>query len=77
MANTTRDDDPQLVTDVSERGPAMEVVADGDRAGLSLKRYFTRDGVHPYDELEWELRDAVLTNWRDGTTSTTEREVAR
>ena len=28
--------------------------------GLRFERYFTRDGVHPYDAIEWELRDAVI-----------------
>src|SRR5213593_3527008 len=30
------------------------------RPGLRLERHFTRDGVHPYDEIEWELRDASI-----------------
>jgi ribonucleoside-diphosphate reductase alpha chain len=30
------------------------------RRGLLLDRYFTREGVHPYDEIDWELRDAVI-----------------
>jgi len=30
--------------------------------GLSLARYFTQKGVHPYDEIEWELREAAITN---------------
>ena len=30
--------------------------------GLRFTRRFTRPGVHPYDEVEWELRDAVITN---------------
>src|SRR5688572_33139044 len=30
------------------------------RRGLRLERHFTREGVHPYDEIEWELRDAVI-----------------
>ena len=29
-------------------------------SGLRFPRTFTRDGVHPYDEIEWELRDAVI-----------------
>jgi ribonucleoside-diphosphate reductase alpha chain len=29
--------------------------------GLTLHRYFTREGVHPYDELQWELRTAAIT----------------
>src|SRR5216684_2924516 len=28
--------------------------------GLQLQRTFTRDGVHPYDEIVWELRNAVI-----------------
>ena len=31
------------------------------RPGLSLSRYFTKEGVHPYDELTWELRTAAIT----------------
>ncbi|MDQ6858171.1 MAG: vitamin B12-dependent ribonucleotide reductase [Chloroflexota bacterium] len=29
-------------------------------AGLRFERYFTRDGVHPYDDIAWEIRDAVI-----------------
>ncbi|MFD0777068.1 hypothetical protein ACFQZ2_24295, partial [Streptomonospora algeriensis] len=25
----------------------------------------TQPGVHPYDAVEWERRDVVMTNWRD------------
>ena len=28
--------------------------------GLAIERRFTRAGVHPYDEIEWELRDSVI-----------------
>src|SRR5580698_8435033 len=35
--------------------------------GLTLRRIFTREGVHPYDEITWERRDVVMTNWRDGS----------
>ncbi|HJW49625.1 MAG TPA: vitamin B12-dependent ribonucleotide reductase [Candidatus Limnocylindria bacterium] len=30
------------------------------RKGLRLERHFTREGVHPYDDIDWELRDAVI-----------------
>src|SRR5262252_5994531 len=30
--------------------------------GLSFKRYFTKAGVSPYDEVEWELRTAAITD---------------
>ncbi len=28
--------------------------------GLAVERRFTRKGVHPFDELEWEVRDAMI-----------------
>ena len=31
-----------------------------DDQGLAIERRFTREGVHPFDELEWELRDALI-----------------
>jgi ribonucleoside-diphosphate reductase alpha chain len=31
-------------------------------AGLGIRRYFTRAGVHPYDELIWESRHAKIEN---------------
>ena len=34
-------------------------------AGLSIQRVFT-SGVHPYDEVVWERRDVVQTNWKTG-----------
>jgi ribonucleoside-diphosphate reductase alpha chain len=37
------------------------------REGLTLRRIYTREGVHPYDEVTWERRDVVMTNWRDGS----------
>ena len=27
---------------------------------LSIKRYFTTPGVHPFDSVEWETRDARI-----------------
>jgi ribonucleoside-diphosphate reductase alpha chain len=38
----------------------QSVSAPAPKKGLRLERYFTREGVHPYDEIEWELRDAVI-----------------
>jgi ribonucleoside-diphosphate reductase alpha chain len=30
--------------------------------GIHFERYYTTEGVDPYDTVEWELRDAVITN---------------
>ncbi|WP_410654510.1 vitamin B12-dependent ribonucleotide reductase [Amycolatopsis sp. lyj-112] len=43
--------------------------------GLSVRRVFTTEGVHPYDQVTWEQRDVVMTNWRDGTVNFEQRGV--
>ncbi|MGW0805170.1 vitamin B12-dependent ribonucleotide reductase [Nonomuraea sp. NPDC002799] len=45
------------------------------RKGLKMKRIFTKPGVHPYDEIKWERRDVVMTNWRDGSINFEQRGV--
>src|SRR6266508_3622997 len=40
--------------------PGATPVGAASKKGLRLERYFTREGVHPYDEIEWEFRDAVI-----------------
>jgi ribonucleoside-diphosphate reductase alpha chain len=47
----------------------------GSRKGLTIARIHTREGVHPYDEVTWERRDVVMTNWRDGTVNFEQRGV--
>ncbi len=34
--------------------------------GLKIERVFSTEGVHPYDEINWERRDVVQTNWKTG-----------
>ncbi|MDQ1295209.1 MAG: ribonucleoside-diphosphate reductase alpha chain, partial [Actinomycetota bacterium] len=38
------------------------------RRGLKIRRIFSTAGTHPYDEVTWERRDVVQTNWRTGET---------
>src|SRR5215468_2229426 len=45
------------------------------RTGLNVQRVYTSEGVHPYDEVTWEHRDVVMTNWRDGTVNFEQRGV--
>ena len=37
------------------------------RSEIGIRRHFSTEGVHPYDEVVWERRDARITNFRDGT----------
>ncbi|WP_433503252.1 vitamin B12-dependent ribonucleotide reductase [Pseudonocardia halophobica] len=47
----------------------------GVRRGLTVERLHTTPGVHPYDEVTWERRDVVMTNWRDGSINFEQRGV--
>ena len=45
------------------------------KTGLTLNRVFSTQGVHPYDEINWERRDVVQTNWKTGETVFEQRGV--
>ncbi|MEV4725519.1 vitamin B12-dependent ribonucleotide reductase [Micromonospora humida] len=47
----------------------------GAVTGLKVQRVWTTEGVHPYDEVAWERRDVVMTNWRDGSINFEQRGV--
>ena len=54
-------------------GPGARKTRGGDtpkiqRKGLTIERVYTTAGVHPYDEVTWERRDVVQTNWKSGET---------
>src|SRR5437868_1684073 len=42
---------------IPQTAPAQEV---GAGSGLSMGRYFTTPGTHPFDTVEWERRDARI-----------------
>jgi ribonucleoside-diphosphate reductase alpha chain len=38
-----------------------------DRLAIGIRRHYTTAGVHPYDQVAWENRDARISNWKDGS----------
>jgi ribonucleoside-diphosphate reductase alpha chain len=50
----------------TRKGKAAQAGSKG-RSRLTVQRIHTSPGVHPYDQVTWERRDVVMTNWRDGT----------
>jgi ribonucleoside-diphosphate reductase alpha chain len=42
---------------------------------VSFERVYTTAGVHPYDDVTWESRDVVQTNWKTGETVFEQRGV--
>jgi len=39
----------------------------GRASGLSFSRHFTRPGISPFDEMTWELRDAIIQDYKGRT----------
>ena len=37
-----------------------------EQAGIGIRRHFTTADAHPYDVVEWERRDARISNWKTG-----------
>ncbi len=44
-------------------------------SALSIARYFTEEGTHPYDQLSWEKRESSITNPSTGKTVFEQKEV--
>ena len=38
-----------------------------ERLSIGIQRHFTQPGVHPYDTIKWEKRDARIANWKTGS----------
>ncbi|HET9254577.1 MAG TPA: vitamin B12-dependent ribonucleotide reductase, partial [Pseudonocardiaceae bacterium] len=45
------------------------------KRALRMERVYTTENRHPYDEVTWQRRDVVMTNWRDGTVNFEQRGV--
>jgi ribonucleoside-diphosphate reductase alpha chain len=38
----------------------------GERLGIGIRRHFTTESQHPYDEVVWERRDSRISDYRTG-----------
>src|SRR6187431_2424005 len=58
-------------------GPTSGAAAKASKktAAPTMDRVFSTGGVHPYDEITWERRDVVQTNWKTGETVFEQRGV--
>ena len=45
------------------------------RGGLAFRRHFTTAGTHPFDQTDWEIRDAVIPNFKEGGNAFEQRGV--
>jgi len=69
------DDKPVGKVRPEAAGPAGAPAGTTRPGGLRVERVWTTPGIHPYDQVTWERRDVVMTNWRDGTVNFEQRGV--
>ncbi|MGH3673821.1 MAG: vitamin B12-dependent ribonucleotide reductase [Pseudonocardiaceae bacterium] len=62
-------------TPVGAGSGAAGAPATQPKRALRVERVYTTEGRHPYDEITWQHRDVVMTNWRDGTVNFEQRGV--
>jgi len=54
-------------TTVTPTPAAPENAVTPKAPGLSFQRFFTKPGISPYDEIEWEFRTALISDAQGGT----------
>src|SRR5580700_7209694 len=50
------------ITSETTPAPVNTATLSKKAPGLSFRRFFTKTGVSPYDEIEWEKRTALITD---------------
>jgi len=53
----------------------VQVIGASDPKGLTFQRHFSTEGIHPFDQVEWETRDAVIPNFKEGGNAFEQRGV--
>src|ERR1700675_2049007 len=55
------------ITSETTAAPVSTATPSKKAPGLSFRRFFTKTGVSPYDEIEWEKRTALITDAKGNT----------
>ena len=50
------------ITTTTSTAPRADDTAKGQAPGIHVRRYFTKAGENPYDQVEWEIRSATIQN---------------
>ena len=50
------------ITTTTSTAPRGDDTAKGQAPGIHVRRYFTKAGENPYDQVEWEIRSATIQN---------------
>src|SRR5215467_9329027 len=65
--NEMAETEAKVVMKEETRISAYQTTSGQAAPGLKIQRYFTRAGVSPYSEVEWELRTASITDAKGNT----------
>ncbi|MFH0792762.1 MAG: vitamin B12-dependent ribonucleotide reductase [bacterium] len=62
LEDVTHNTSTAAVSEGVQLSPAESHTPDRKHSRLIAERFFSKEGTHPYDELEWEKRSAVIAN---------------
>src|SRR6476620_4360405 len=62
MSEVTISGAPNTAAEATSTTAATPSTPKKKATGLTFRRVFTKAGVNPYDEIEWELRTASITD---------------
>ena len=46
-----------------------------EQLSIGIRRHFTQAGVHPYNQVSWDRRDARISNWKDGSVAFEQKDI--
>ena len=61
-ADTETTDSAEVSPELTPVSPKADKAKKSTRKGLCFNRFFTADGIHPYDAVEWMEYDAIILN---------------
>ena len=61
-ADTETTDSAEVSPELTPVSPKADKANKSTRKGLCFNRFFTADGIHPYDAVEWMEYDAIILN---------------
>ena len=46
-----------------------------EQLSIGIRRHFTQAGIHPYNQVSWDRRDARISNWKDGSVAFEQKDI--
>ena len=69
-----RSEQTGATTSVGQTSPVGQAFRPDSIPGLEYERFFAREGIDPFDEVEWDLRSAVIGSEKGAQSPSSSRQ---